>query len=85
MGKIIEIGEKVKLEIGEFTTDRGSKFVSLRRLYKSGQDGNFYPQKTKSGGYNMIYLSEEEWTYALTALQSFFGYAPMGEKEDVPF
>jgi len=85
MSREIKINDKTKLQIGEFTTDRGAKYISLRRLYK-GQDDNFYPQKTRSGGYNMIFLSSEEWAAVLPAMRAFLFLEETDKtKEDIQF
>lgn len=67
----VEIDDKVKLSIDEFTSDKGRTYISMRRLYCSKAGGKFFPQKTRAGGYNLIYLSMEEWVAVLPRLKAY--------------
>jgi hypothetical protein len=67
----VEIDDRVKLEISEFTTEKGRSLISIRRMSCSKPGGKFFPQKTKAGGYNLIFLSLEEWTAILPRLKTY--------------
>ena len=89
MPRKVEINEKTYFEIGEFTTDRGTEFVSVRKMYR-GTDGNFYPAKYKSGGYVLLNITVEEWEPLLFALNDYFDLSKNStlikkEEEDLPF
>lgn len=88
-GVMIEMSSgKAKIEISDFQSDRGNKFVTVRRFERGYKDkaDQYYPQKFKKckgcktgGGMNMFMLSVDEWHELMPRLNQYFEYAAGAE------
>jgi hypothetical protein len=80
MSIFIEIDDWTKVEIDQWTSEKGNVFMTLRQLKRGKNTDKYFPQKTKSGGFSALALRVEHWVKVAPRLIEYLRF--MGVETD---